>query len=128
MAIVYRTAGAWGGGKGSNLTAAEVDSNFYDLHGRVDTLESGSMAPAEIDDITVLGREITITLTDARSFGPFDLPRTYFSWRGEWAPTTNYYSNDVVSVAGDGIYESAPLITPLPRQTFATTSAKTNRG
>lgn len=31
MTITYRTAGAWGAGKGSNLTAAEADQNFYGL-------------------------------------------------------------------------------------------------
>jgi len=35
MAIIYRTAGAWGPGNLINLTPTQVDNNFWELHGRV---------------------------------------------------------------------------------------------
>lgn len=105
MAIIYRTsASAWGAGKGSNLTATEVDNNFYELDDRITTLEVTPPTPAEIDTITLNGSQLTITLSDATVFGPYTLPKARFNWRGEWAATTVYYENDVVSVAGDGIY------------------------
>jgi hypothetical protein len=43
MAIIYRTSGSWGAGKGSNLTAAEVDGNFSDSDTRVVTLEGAGL-------------------------------------------------------------------------------------
>ena len=76
MTITYRTAGAWGSGKGSNLTAAEVDQNFADLDGRVDALETTPPVPAQISDITQTGDQITIHLDNGDSFGPFTLPRS----------------------------------------------------
>jgi len=103
MAIIYRTAGAWGAGKGGNLTAAEVDVNFHTLRTDVDALGDGP-APAEIDNITLVGTQLTITLTDARVFGPFAVPRTAFRWRGNWAASTAYAASDLVNVAGDGLY------------------------
>ena len=38
MTITYRTPGAWGPGKGANLTAAEVDGNFHGLSKDVRTI------------------------------------------------------------------------------------------
>jgi hypothetical protein len=94
MAIIYRTAGGWGAGKGSNLTAAEVDGNFWDLHGRVDTLETTPPAPNNIDDITVSGSQMTITMEDASTFGPFTLPTARWRWRDTWEDATVYTVND----------------------------------
>lgn len=104
MTIVYRTAGAWGAGKGANLTPTEVDNNFWDVHGRVDTLETTPPVPAEIDNIVVSGNALTISLDNGDNYGPFELPRVHYNWMAEWLPTTVYYSNDIVSVAGNGIY------------------------
>ncbi|WSH59835.1 hypothetical protein U8P68_10940 [Rhizobium ruizarguesonis] len=74
--ITYRTSGAWGAGKGSNLTPAEVDDNFYDLDGRVTELEDNPPSPNQIADITQSGNQITIVMDDASTFGPFTLPRS----------------------------------------------------
>ncbi|KEC73137.1 hypothetical protein RLPCCGM1_c1253 [Rhizobium leguminosarum bv. phaseoli CCGM1] len=74
--ITFRTAGAWGAGKGSNLTPAEVDANFYDLDGRVAELEDNPPGPNQIADITQVGDQITIVMEDASTFGPFTLPRS----------------------------------------------------
>ncbi len=101
--ITYRTAGDWGAGKGGNLTAAEVDESFWWCYQQIIALGDGP-APAEIDDITVSGNQLTITLTDLRSFGPFTIPRAAFLWRSEWVASTAYDVNDVVTVAGDGLY------------------------
>ncbi|MBB2841261.1 UNVERIFIED_ORG: hypothetical protein GGE64_005043 [Rhizobium etli] len=74
--ITFRTAGAWGPGKGSNLTPAEVDENFWDLDGRVSEIEDNPPSPNQIADITQSGDQITIVMEDASTFGPFTLPRS----------------------------------------------------
>lgn len=74
--ITFRTAGAWGPGKGSNLTPAEVDENFNDLDGRVSEIEDNPPSPNQIADITQTGDQITIVMEDASTFGPFTLPRS----------------------------------------------------
>jgi len=74
--ITFRTAGAWGAGKGSNLTPAEVDENFHDLDGRVTEIEDNPPSPNQIADITQDGNQITIVMDDASTFGPFTLPRS----------------------------------------------------
>lgn len=78
MAIIYRTAGAWGAGKGSNLTAAEVDENFYDHEGRIDALETNPPEPNEITNITISGTQITFHFADTTTIGPLTLPRAPF--------------------------------------------------
>lgn len=103
MALTYRTTGAWGAGKGGNLLPAEVDANFYELAQQIVALGAGP-APAEIDTITLVGTQLTFTLSDARVFGPFTIPRAAFRWRGEWAGATAYAENDVVSVDGAGVF------------------------
>ncbi|MGW8178719.1 MAG: hypothetical protein ACWGQW_08145, partial [bacterium] len=104
MAVIYRTAGAWGAGKGSNLTPAEVDGNFYDHEGRIDALESSPPTPNEIADIVYEDGQITITMADDTAYGPFTIPVAAFNWRGDWTASTLYAYNDVVYVVDYGVY------------------------
>jgi hypothetical protein len=97
MAIIYRTAGAWGAGNGANLTAAEVDGNFWDLHERVDALETTPPVPNNIADISASGSQLTITMDDATTFGPFTIPTARFTWVGDWADATAYAVNNVLA-------------------------------
>lgn len=105
MALIFRTTDAakWGTGKGGNLTATEVDGNFWDLDQRVVALGTGA-APAEIASIDLTGTQLTFTLSDARTFGPYTIPRAAFRFREAWVASTAYAGNDVVTVAGRGIY------------------------
>lgn len=103
MTMTYRTAGAWGAGKGGDLTPAEVDVNFHSLVLALAALEADIPAPAEIEDITLAGTVMTITLSDATSYA-VTVPRAAFTWRGAWAGSTAYLGNDVVQVPGYGIY------------------------
>jgi len=73
---IYRTAGAWGAGKGSNLTPAEVDENFYGHEQRIEDLEGSPVEPNQIANIIQTGDTITIVMEDASTFGPFTLPRS----------------------------------------------------
>jgi hypothetical protein len=102
MTITYRTAGAWGLGKGGNLTPGEVDGNFYELSQRIDSVGDG-LVPAEIDAITLVGNQLTFVLTDAREFGPYTIPRAAFRFVGSWAASTSYLGNDVIET-GEGIF------------------------
>ncbi len=102
--IVFRTAGPWGPGKGSNLTPTEVDENFDHLHQRVLVIELNPPLPIEITSITVVGSAMTINMGDGSKFGPFTLPVATFVFRGNWAPLTNYFVNDTFLEPGDGLY------------------------
>ena len=102
MSITYRTTGAWGAGKGGNLTAAEVDTNFYTLVQEIASSLAGA-APAEIDNITLVGSQLTFALSDGRTFGPFTVPTPSFRWAGVWSPAEPYLVNDVIET-GQGIY------------------------
>lgn len=103
MTIVYRTAGAWGPGKGSNLTPAEVDGNFAQLDERLTDLEGAVPQPVSIDTIEVTGGAFTVTLTDATVLGPFALPTAAWRWTDVWSASTAYYANDLFKKDG-GIY------------------------
>lgn len=78
MAITYRTTGAWGAGIGVNLSAAQVDANFYDLDQRVVELETNPEPPNGISNITVSGSQLTIYTSDLTQYGPFTIPRIPF--------------------------------------------------
>lgn len=104
MAIVYRTNGDWGSGKGSPLTAAEVDENFYDLDQRVEDLETNGVQPNNIASIQVIGSQMTIFMEDYSTFGPFTLPIALFHWRDIWQTETDYNELDLFYVIGQGLY------------------------
>ena len=95
MAITYRTTGAWGAGKGTNLTPAEVDANFHTLALDLAELET-TLIPAEIDDVTLVGSQLTFILSDARTLGPVTLPTAMPKYAGEWAAATTYTTLDIL--------------------------------
>lgn len=99
----YRTTGAWGAGEGRNLTAAEVDGNFYETVVSLAAALASANANG-ISNITQSGSQFTVLLQDGTSLGPFDLPVAELRDRGEWVAATAYYTNDIVSVPGSGIY------------------------
>ena len=70
MAIVYRTDGAWGSGKGSNLAPAEADNNFYDLDGRLTYIEDNPVLPIEPISITITGYNFYMGLSNGETLGP----------------------------------------------------------
>src|SRR6185369_8335230 len=112
MAIVFRTAGAWGPGKGSRLTKAEVDNNFYELLTRIATLE-GSMPSSGVGiaSFQLVGlTQFSVTLTDSSTQGPFNLPLVDFPYRGTWSPSTSYTKRDTFTYNGK-FYE---VIAPNP--------------
>jgi hypothetical protein len=100
----YRTSGAWGPGEGRNLTAGEVDDNFYGHETRIGDLETDPPAAVGISNFVVDGTQLTIFLSNGTQFGPYTLPTAVFRSRGEWAAATGYFAMDLVTVAGSGLY------------------------
>lgn len=104
MAIVplkYRTADAtrWGAGKGANLTATEVDENFFALAVKVEELEDNPPEGAYIASITVAGNKMKIAMSDGEQFGPFTLPVAALEFRGAWAAGTEYKTGNLFTQA-----------------------------
>lgn len=100
MTVTYRNAGPWGSGKGSNLTPAEVDGNFWDV---VQAIANFTAPDAvSIADIVVTGNAFTVVLTDDTELGPFTLPIAGITARGDWANSTAYARNDIVRDADTG--------------------------
>lgn len=104
MAIVYRTSGPWGTGKGANLVAGEVDTNFYDLAQRMTTVEGDlPQAAVSIAFFSISGDLFSVHMTNGTVQGPFELPTRAWNFRGDWQPSTIYNVDDVVTANG-GVY------------------------
>lgn len=99
----FRTSGAWGAGKGANLSAVEVDANFYELLQAVEEVQANAPAGVGIENITATGALLTIHLTDGTS-KTLTVPVVRLTWRGLWAAGQAYAVNDVVRAAGWGVY------------------------
>jgi hypothetical protein len=103
--LTFRTVDntRWGAGNGSNLSADQIDLNFWTLFSAVQALEDHPDSGVGIDYIVVPpGTDLMyIHLTDHRVLGPFILPAAA-AWRprGEWQAGINYAAFDVVSYNG----------------------------
>ena len=104
MSVIYRTTGPWGAGVGRNLTAAEIDSNFYDQQTHLAGLEDSRPQPDDIVSVSTNGTTMTLHLESGATLGPIDLPVLYWRWRDEWEPFTIYAALDTFSVVGQGIF------------------------
>ncbi len=94
MAIVFRTDGPWGAGKGTNLAPAEVDGNFYDVDQRVTFFEDNPPMPIEPISITITGYNFYMGLSNGETLGPVTMTMPVPEWRGEWTPLTPYNDLD----------------------------------
>lgn len=104
MALVFRTNGAWGAGKGSKLTPEEVDGNFWDHEQRIAAIETALGSPtAPITDIDTDGGVMTITVAGGATFN-VPLPVAAFSAEGTWAHPSHYEYLDIVTVDTEGGY------------------------
>lgn len=101
--LSFRTADntRWGGGNVTDLTAVQVDINFWTLFEAIAQLEADQDITVSIDFITVSGNQMFITLTNHAVLGPFTLPTAQWKPRGVWTPNTAYAPFDVVSNAGN---------------------------
>jgi hypothetical protein len=105
--IVYRTTdnSKWGAGKNSKLTMAEGDGNLWELAKAITSAVENPPAPVSIANILVVGYQMTIQLTDGRSFGPFALPVASFHYRKDgYVNGDTYNSMDLLPVDDMGLY------------------------
>jgi hypothetical protein len=101
MSIVYRTAGTWGAGKGSNLSGAEVDANFYQALQALAAQEASPLQPHNITAISFSSGALTITTNDGRSFGPYTVPQASLAWKGDYSPGSYYNAGDLFAANGN---------------------------
>jgi hypothetical protein len=101
MVVRYVTtdAGRWGTGLGRPLTAAEFDENIYTVKGIAET--AAAQTPVSIEDFAVSGANFYVNLTDGSTAGPYVLPVSTITPRGEWAADTSYAVNDTIYVSGN---------------------------
>lgn len=100
--ITYRTNDntRWGQGNGSDLTATQIDINFWVLFTAIEALQDHSATSAGIESIIVNGNQMTVMLTNHLALGPFTLPTAAFNFRGAWQANQSYNVNDVVTQGG----------------------------
>ncbi len=106
MTQTYRTndGARWGTGQGFNLTAAQVDINFWDAIQRIATLEALPGAAAGIVSFSITGTDLYVHMSDATVLGPYALPLATYNARGPWAPATAYAVMDTFTEGGS-LYE-----------------------
>lgn len=102
--ILFRTDGAWGSGTGANLTAAQVDGNFYSIHTRVQFLELNPPKPVQIVSISAVGDQLSIHMSDGTVQGPITMPTVRWFFRGPWQPGIPYYVDDVITAPDGAVY------------------------
>ncbi len=105
--MLYRTEdlARWGAGKGSNLAPLEVDENWWEVEGRLQTVEAAALEAANgIANVTVTGSQMTVYLEDGTPLGPFTLPTAMIRYRGDWTVSTAYSELDLVAVEEVGLY------------------------
>lgn len=106
--LTYRTAdnSRWGGGNGSDLTATQVDLNFWNIFEAVLALQDAQTTTVSIDFITQPedGNQFFITLTNHQVLGPFFIPTSQWTPRGRWQPSTSYAPFNTVSDIDGNLY------------------------
>ena len=100
--LTYRSADLtkWGAGLGSNLSAAQIDTNFWTLFAALQSVEDTQHTVADIDYFTVVADSLYITMTDHRVLGPLKIPTSQWNYRGTWVAATIYAANDIVTNNG----------------------------
>ena len=102
MTQTYRTDdfARWGAGQGFNLTAAQVDINFWDIVQRMLAQEARPDPSAGIAYFEIIGINMFVHMTDGTVLGPYELPVATFRDRGIWAPSTVYSKMDTFTTNG----------------------------
>lgn len=98
-AVTFRTTDSlrWGPGQGSNLTATEIDINFWVLLSAVQSLQAAANTNAGIDHLVIANNQLFVHLTNHFVLGPYTLPVAQWNFRGDWRPSTAYDAFDVVT-------------------------------
>jgi hypothetical protein len=101
--LVFRTNDytRWGTGQGSNLSAAQVDVNFWILYSALTSLQDHALTNEnQIDYFSVVGNQLYVTMMNHEVFGPYLLPVAAWNFRGPWTPLTPYSVMDVITHDG----------------------------
>ena len=104
ITLVFRTIGAWGAGKGSNLTATDVDNNFWNLAQAIENIIDNPVEAINIASVTTTGTSMTFVMSDSSTIGPIPLPVLKFRYLGVWQPHYAYAILDTFYVNGFGIF------------------------
>lgn len=118
VSLLFRTddPSRWGTGIGVDLTAPQIDQNFYALQSAINSLISDPSSPVNIVSITSNGNQLTFNMSDGSTVGPVYLPVLQFNWRGDWEPETQYLQLDVFQVPSVGLF--AVLVNHVSADTF----------
>ncbi len=100
VTLTFRDAGAWGAGKGTPLTVAEIDGNWWAVKQAVEALQDLSFTGESIETITVTGAAMDIWGSQGTHYGTFALPATRLAPRGDWVSGQLYQPQDLVRVNG----------------------------
>jgi hypothetical protein len=115
--LTFRTTDdtRWGAGNGMDLTATQIDINFWVLYTALLAIQEHQDASAAISEFIVNGDQFSVKLTNHVVLGPFTLPVAAFNFRGPWQANAVYNINDVFT-ATDSFGQSALwlVIWPVP--------------
>lgn len=103
LSLIFRTVGAWGAGIGHRLSAAQVDTNFYNIKLAIEDLFANRPLPISISSMERNGLELVVTLDNGTVFR-LPWPVLQFRYRGPWAPFTVYLAGDVFVEPGVGLF------------------------
>ena len=97
--ITFRTNDntRWGTGNGMDLTATQIDINFWVLYTAIIALQDHQESSAGISNFIVSGDTFSVQLANHVVLGPFNLPIAAFNFRGPWQANAAYNVNDVFS-------------------------------
>jgi hypothetical protein len=97
--ITFRTNDntRWGTGNGMDLTATQIDINFWVLYTAIVALQDHQANGAGISNFIVSGTTFSVQLTNHVVLGPFNLPVAAFNFRGPFQANAVYNVNDVFS-------------------------------
>jgi hypothetical protein len=101
--ITFRTNDPtrWGTGNGMDLTAFQIDINFWVLYTAILAIqEHQETNGAGISEFIVSGDTFSVQLTNHVVLGPFNLPVAAFNFRGPWQANQTYNINDVFTQGG----------------------------
>ena len=100
--ITFRTTDPtrWGTGQGSDLTATEIDINFWVLYTMLVALQDHADTNAGIASLSISGTQLFVTLTNHVQLGPYNLPQAQWNFRGPWNSGVAYSVNDVFTQGG----------------------------
>lgn len=87
----------WGPGQGADLSAVQIDINFWVLLTAIQALQAESNDHAGIDHFVIVGQNLFVHLTNHFVLGPYELPMAQWNFVGEWVPRTAYQVFDVVT-------------------------------